>query len=100
MYDYSVTFKDQHLGCLMVRHGATMFECWRFRDRRFSLNGALAGSSQLVGMLSINSWGIPPGSSQLWMRWVDPDPEDRADKKYVGCVGRCILRLLEVDQSG
>lgn len=34
IYDYSVTFKDQHLGCLMVRHGATMFECWRFRDWR------------------------------------------------------------------
>ena len=24
---------------------------------------ALAGSSQLVGMLSINSWGVPPGST-------------------------------------
>ena len=40
------------------------------------------------------------GSSQLWMRLVDPDPEDRVEKNDVGCVGRWILRLLEVDQSG
>ena len=50
---------------------------------------ALAGSSQLVGMLSINSWGVPPGSTWKIIETCEFE-NPRAVERWPE-----ILRLLE-----